>query len=156
MQTPSDDGPPLLRMTGISKSFPGVKALENVDFAVGTGEIHAFLGENGAGKSTLLKILSGAQVPDSGTIALDGKPVVFATPQEAQRAGIVTIYQEFTLAPDMSIAENVFVGSSAIARWRKRRANCRSGSDSTAVPRRGCATWPWPSSRWWRLRGRSP
>ena len=110
MQTPSDDVPPLLRMTGISKSFPGVKALENVDFVVGAGEIHAFLGENGAGKSTLLKILSGAQAPDSGTIALDGKPVVFATPQEAQRAGIVTIYQEFTLAPDMSIAENVFVG----------------------------------------------
>ncbi|MBL8789764.1 MAG: sugar ABC transporter ATP-binding protein [Rhizobiales bacterium] len=97
-------------MSGISKSFPGVKALESVDFAVGAGEIHAFLGENGAGKSTLLKILSGAQAPDTGTISLDGKATVFATPQDAQRAGIVTIYQEFTLAPDMSIAENVFVG----------------------------------------------
>ena len=73
-------------MTGISKSFPGVKALENVDFAVGAAEIHAFLGENGAGKSTLLKILSGAQAPDTGTITLDDKPVVFASPQDAQRA----------------------------------------------------------------------
>jgi inositol transport system ATP-binding protein len=101
---------PLLKMTGISKSFPGVKALEQVDFEVGRGEIHAFLGENGAGKSTLLKILSGAQPPDSGTITFDGSPRVFASPHDAQKAGIVTIYQEFTLAPDMSIAENIFVG----------------------------------------------
>ncbi|MFT3674048.1 sugar ABC transporter ATP-binding protein [Aestuariivirga sp.] len=110
MQTEPHAAAPLLQMTGISKSFPGVKALENVNFAVGPAEIHAFLGENGAGKSTLLKILSGAQAPDTGTIALDGRDTVFATPQDAQRAGIVTIYQEFTLAPDMSIAENVFVG----------------------------------------------
>lgn len=110
MQTDPHAAAPLLQMTGISKSFPGVKALENVNFAVGAAEIHAFLGENGAGKSTLLKILSGAQAPDTGAIALDGKETVFATPQDAQRAGIVTIYQEFTLAPDMSIAENVFVG----------------------------------------------
>ena len=101
---------PLLRMAGISKSFPGVKALEQVDFVVHKAEIHAFLGENGAGKSTLLKILSGAQSPDSGSIEFDGKPVTFTTPHDAQKAGIVTIYQEFTLAPDMTIAENVFVG----------------------------------------------
>lgn len=106
----TDPTTPLLRMTGISKSFPGVKALENVDFVVGEAEIHAFLGENGAGKSTLLKILSGAQAPDSGSIEFDGKPVTFATPHDAQKAGIVTIYQEFTLAPDMTIAENVFIG----------------------------------------------
>jgi inositol transport system ATP-binding protein len=97
-------------MAGISKSFPGVKALEAVDFDVEAAEIHAFLGENGAGKSTLLKILSGAQPPDTGTITLDGAPVRFATPHDAQVHGIVTIYQEFTLAPDMTIAENVFVG----------------------------------------------
>jgi inositol transport system ATP-binding protein len=97
-------------MTGISKSFPGVKALENVDFFVGAAEIHAFLGENGAGKSTLLKILSGAQAPDTGSISLDGDTVVFKTPHDAQGHGIVTIYQEFTLAPDMTIAENVFIG----------------------------------------------
>ena len=96
-------------MTGISKSFPGVKALENVDFEVGEAEIHAFLGENGAGKSTLLKILSGAQAPDAGGIECTAKPV-FASPQAAQATGIVTIYQEFTLAPDMTVAENVFIG----------------------------------------------
>jgi ABC-type sugar transport system ATPase subunit len=97
-------------MRGISKSFPGVKALQSVDFEVGEAEIHAFLGENGAGKSTLLKILSGAQLPDEGTIDFEGRPVSFASPQEAQQAGIVTIYQEFTLAPDMTVAENVFIG----------------------------------------------
>jgi inositol transport system ATP-binding protein len=97
-------------MTGISKSFPGVKALVDVDFEVGGAEIHAFLGENGAGKSTLLKILSGAQSPDAGTIEFSEQRVKFASPHAAQAAGIVTIYQEFTLAPDMTIAENVFIG----------------------------------------------
>jgi inositol transport system ATP-binding protein len=100
----------LLRMTGISKSFPGVQALNNVDFQVGEASIHALLGENGAGKSTLLKILSGAQGPDEGRIEFAGRETIFATPKDAQSAGIVTIYQEFTLAPEMSIAENVFVG----------------------------------------------
>lgn len=100
----------LLHMAGISKSFPGVRALDSVDLKVRASEIHAFLGENGAGKSTLLKILSGAQKPDHGTIEFDGKPVHFASPLDAQKAGIVTIYQEFTLAPDMTIAENVFIG----------------------------------------------
>lgn len=100
----------LLRMLGISKSFPGVRALESVNFEVGVAEIHAFLGENGAGKSTLLKILSGAQAQDAGIIFFNGNPASFASPQAAQIAGIVTIYQEFTLAPDMTIAENVFIG----------------------------------------------
>jgi inositol transport system ATP-binding protein len=97
-------------MTGISKSFPGVRALDSVDFEVGSAEIHAFLGENGAGKSTLLKILSGAQAPDAGRIEFGGQEISFASPQDAQVNGIVTIYQEFTLAPDMTIAENVFIG----------------------------------------------
>ena len=106
----SPETPALLRMTGISKSFPGVRALDSVDFEVGEAEIHAFLGENGAGKSTLLKILSGAQSPDTGTISFGGATMSFASPQAAQAAGIVTIYQEFTLAPDMTVAENVFIG----------------------------------------------
>jgi len=100
----------LLRMAGIAKSFPGVRALDNVDFEVGASEIHAFIGENGAGKSTLLKILSGAVAPDAGTIHFDGRDVAFASPKDAQDAGIVTIYQEFSLAPDMTVAENVFIG----------------------------------------------
>ena len=122
--------PRLLRMTGISKSFPGVRALDSVDFEVGEAEIHAFLGENGAGKSTLLKILSGAQAPDSGSIEFDGRPISFASPQAAQAAGIVTIYQEFTLAPDMTVAENVFIGrepgSSLFVNYRKLEEQTRA------------------------------
>src|ERR1700722_7685927 len=113
----------ILKMTGVSKRFPGVRALESVHLEVGPSEIHALLGENGAGKSTLLKILSGAQSADAGDIELFGKPVAFATPHDAQRAGIVTIYQEFTLAPDMTIAENVFIGrepgSRLFGSWRR-------------------------------------
>ena len=120
---PAMSGGPILKMTGVSKRFPGVLALENVHLEVGPSEIHALLGENGAGKSTLLKVLSGAQSADAGEIELFGKPVVFATPHDAQRAGIVTIYQEFTLAPDMTIAENVFIGrepgSRLFVSWRR-------------------------------------
>jgi inositol transport system ATP-binding protein len=119
----SDTGGAVLKMTGVSKRFPGVRALENVQLEVGPSEIHALLGENGAGKSTLLKILSGAHSADAGQIELFGQPVAFATPHDAQRAGIVTIYQEFTLAPDMSIAENVFIGrepgSTLFVSWRR-------------------------------------
>src|SRR4249920_1196117 len=101
---------PLLRVTKISKGFPGVQALEDVDLEVASGEIHALLGENGAGKSTLLKILSGAQSPDAGAISFAGKLLALSHPHDAQLLGIVTIYQEFTLAPNMTIAENVFIG----------------------------------------------
>ena len=103
-------GTPLLRLTGVTKRFPGVTALDGVSLDVAAGEIHGLLGENGAGKSTLLKIVSGAQLPDAGTIEWEGRPITLASPQAAQRQGIVTIYQEFTLIPDLSIAENVFVG----------------------------------------------
>ena len=99
-----------MRMAGIGKGFPGVRALSAVDFEVASGEVHALLGENGAGKSTLLKILAGAQSPDTGEISFDGRPVAFAGPGDAQTLGIVTIYQEFNLIPAMSVAENVFVG----------------------------------------------
>ena len=101
---------PLLRMTGIDKGFPGVRALAGVDFEVEAGEVQALLGENGAGKSTLLKILAGAQAPDAGEIRFDGRPVSFAGPGDAQGLGIVTIYQEFNLVPSMSVAENLFIG----------------------------------------------
>jgi inositol transport system ATP-binding protein len=101
---------PLLRMTSIRKKFPGVQALDDASLEVLPGEIHALLGENGAGKSTLIKILAGAQQPDSGTIEFGGETVVMVSPHDAQRRGIATIYQEFTLAPNMTIAENVFIG----------------------------------------------
>src|SRR5271170_4136810 len=129
----------ILRMTGVSKRFPGVLALEEVDLEVGEAEVHALIGENGAGKSTLLKILSGAHSADSGTIELFGEPVAFATPHDAQRAGVVTIYQEFTLAPDMSIAENVFIGrepgSRLFVSWRKLAAETRAITDKIGLRR---------------------
>jgi inositol transport system ATP-binding protein len=121
---------PLLRMTLIGKRFPGVQALDNVDLEVLPGEVHALLGENGAGKSTLLKILSGAQQPDSGTIEFGGQRVTMASPHDAQRRGIVTIYQEFTLAPNMTIAENVFIGREpglgVFVSWRKMAEETRA------------------------------
>src|ERR1700744_3014099 len=120
---PAKSDGPILKMTGVSKRFPGVRALENVHLEGGPSEIHELLGENGAGKSTLLKILPGAHGADAGEIDLFGKPAAFATPHDAQRAGIVTIYQEFTLAPDMTIAENVFIGrepgSKLFVSWRR-------------------------------------
>jgi inositol transport system ATP-binding protein len=102
--------PPLLRLAGLTKRFPGVTALADVSFDVRAGEVLGLLGENGAGKSTLLKIVSGAQHPDTGTIEWDGSPTTLANPHRAQGLGIVTIYQEFNLVPDLSIAENVFIG----------------------------------------------
>ena len=117
-------------MSGIGKGFPGVQALDGVDFEVMPGEVHALLGENGAGKSTLLKILSGAQQPDRGTISIDGKTVTLNTPLEAQRCGVVTIYQEFTLAPNLTIAENVFIGrepgNGIFVNWRQMREETRA------------------------------
>jgi L-arabinose transport system ATP-binding protein len=100
----------LLRMRGISKSFPGVRALQEVDFEVGSGEIHAFLGENGAGKSTLLKILSGNYAPTTGTLALQGREVAFADTTAALNAGVAIIYQELHLVPEMTVAENIYLG----------------------------------------------
>ena len=109
-------GAPLLRMSGIGKRFPGVVALSDVALELRGGEVLALLGENGAGKSTLLKILSGAQRADSGTIEFEGRLVAFAEPYEAQRAGIVTIYQEFNLIPTLTVAENIMIGREAGAR----------------------------------------
>jgi inositol transport system ATP-binding protein len=100
----------LLQATDISKRFLGVAALQEVSFAVNAGEVHALLGENGAGKSTLLKILAGAHAQDSGILEFDGRPLGLETPAERQRQGIVTVYQEFNLMPNMSVAENVFIG----------------------------------------------
>jgi len=99
-----------LTFSGITKSFPGVKALEDVSFEAHGGSVHALCGENGAGKSTLLKILSGVYQADSGTMSLDGRALAFSAPIEAIHAGIAVIYQELHLVPEMSVAENIFLG----------------------------------------------
>lgn len=102
----------LLTMRGIYKEFPGVKALQNVDFTLRKGEIHALMGENGAGKSTLVKCLTGVYEKDSGEIRIEGKdkPVSIRSPQDAQNLGISTVYQEITLCPNLTVAENIFIG----------------------------------------------
>lgn len=101
---------PVLEMRGISKSYPGVRALDGVDFEVRAGEVHALVGENGAGKSTLMKILAGAIPMDSGSILMDGRLVHIDSPLTAMSHGIGIIYQEFNLVPYMSAAENIFLG----------------------------------------------
>ena len=102
----------VLTMRGIYKEFPGVKALQNVDFTLRKGEVHALMGENGAGKSTLVKCLTGVYEKDSGEIRIDGKdePVSIRSPQDAQNLGISTVYQEITLCPNLTVAENMFIG----------------------------------------------
>ncbi|MER5984540.1 sugar ABC transporter ATP-binding protein [Streptomyces sp. NPDC001787] len=102
--------PPLLTMSGITKSFPGVRALDGVDLEVLAGEVHCLLGQNGAGKSTLIKVLAGAHQPDGGEITWHGAPVSLKSPIAAMRLGIATIYQELDLVEGLSVAENVFLG----------------------------------------------
>ncbi|MEQ9032596.1 MAG: ATP-binding cassette domain-containing protein, partial [Aggregatilineales bacterium] len=102
--------PPILALEDINKRFPGVHALKDVSFDVVAGEVHALLGENGAGKSTLIKTIAGVHKPDSGIMRFDGEPITFNNPREAQNHGIATIYQELGLYPELTVAENIFVG----------------------------------------------
>ncbi|WP_419728132.1 sugar ABC transporter ATP-binding protein [Lichenicola sp.] len=100
----------LLETGGLTKSFGVVKALRDVSFTLQAGEIHGLMGENGAGKSTLIKLLTGLNQPDSGTMLLEGRPVSFASPREAQAAGVAAVYQEINLIPERSVADNLFLG----------------------------------------------
>lgn len=104
------DSQPILELEHISKRFPGVQALDDVRFDVRPGEVHALLGENGAGKSTLIKIISGVYKPDGGEMRITGQRVSFNNPREAQALGIATIYQELSLYPELTVAENIFMG----------------------------------------------
>ena len=107
----------LLRLAHIDKSFPGVHALVDVQFDVRPGEVHALLGENGAGKSTLIKIISGVYQAEAGTFQVDGADVEFGNPRDAQSHGIATIYQELLLYPELSVAENIYMGHAPRARF---------------------------------------
>jgi galactofuranose transport system ATP-binding protein len=121
---------PLVEMTGISIAFPGVKALDGVDFRLLPGEVHALMGENGAGKSTLIKALTGVYGIDAGRIVIDGVDKVFAGPAEAQAAGISTVYQEVNLTDNLSVAENVMLGHEirrfGLVDWRATRKAART------------------------------
>jgi monosaccharide-transporting ATPase len=120
---------PLLRMTAIDKSFAGVPALTGVNFSVAPGEVRALIGQNGAGKSTLIKVLTGVYRRDAGDIAFGGRQVDFASTQDAQAAGVATIYQEVNLIPFRSVAENVCIGRAprrlGLIDWKKMNAEAR-------------------------------
>ena len=122
---PSTEPAPVVEMTGISISFPPVRALEEVDFRLYAGEVHSLMGENGAGKSTLIKALTGVYPLDSGRITLSGNPVTFAGPAQAQAAGISTVYQEVNLLGNLTVAENILLGHEPRRRggidWRSMR-----------------------------------
>lgn len=128
----------VLEMRGICKYFPGVRALENVDFTLREGEIHALMGENGAGKSTLIKVLTGVYPKDGGEIKLAGQPVHIKSPQDAQNEGIATVYQEITLCPNLTVAENMYIGRTkgAFTNWKRMNADADSILEELGIPAR--------------------
>ncbi len=134
-------GPPvttLLSLSGVSKSFAGVQVLRDVDFDVRAGEVHALLGENGAGKSTLIKIIAGVHAPDSGTIRIGDRELKAVTPREASEGGVATVYQELLLFPELTVAENVFLGHAPrkglSLDWGEMRRRSRQLLDSLDSP----------------------
>ena len=128
----------VLQMRGICKYFPGVRALQDVDFTLRRGEIHALMGENGAGKSTLIKVLTGVYPKDGGEVRIEGVdgPAVIRSPQDAQNAGISTVYQEITLCPNLSVAENMYIGRTkgAVTNWRKMNSGAGKILESLGIP----------------------
>ncbi|MCR5799588.1 MAG: sugar ABC transporter ATP-binding protein [Lachnospiraceae bacterium] len=129
-------GKEILKLRNIHKYFPGVKALQDVDFTLREGEIHALMGENGAGKSTLIKVLTGVYAKDKGTITLEDKEVSIKSPQDAQHAGISTVYQEITLCPNLSVAENMYIGRSdkAFLNWKSMNEGADKILENLKIP----------------------
>jgi simple sugar transport system ATP-binding protein len=125
-------------MRGICKAFPGVRALQDVDFTLRKGEIHALMGENGAGKSTLIKVLTGVYAKDAGEIFMDeiDKPISIKSPQEALNIGISTVYQEITLCPNLTVAENMFIGRSKdfFISWSARNKRTKEILENLGIP----------------------
>ncbi len=130
----------VLELKNIHKSFPGVKALQGVDFTLNEGEIHALMGENGAGKSTLIKVITGVYDKNEGQIFLKGHegPVTIHSPQEAQNLGISTVYQEITLCPNLTVAENMYIGrgKGVLRNWKKMNADADKLLESMGIPAR--------------------
>ena len=128
----------VLEMRGICKYFPGVRALQDVDFTLREGEIHALMGENGAGKSTLIKVLTGVYPKDGGEVHIKGVDgaAVIRSPQDAQNAGISTVYQEITLCPNLTVAENMYIGRTkgAGANWKMMNSGARKILESLGIP----------------------
>ncbi len=126
----------LLEMKNIYKTFGTVKALQDVQFKLAEGEVHALMGENGAGKSTLIKVLTGVYSKDEGEVILDGKAVAIHSPQDAQKVGISTVYQEITLCPNLSVAENMYIGrgSGVGQNWKKMNSDAKKILESLDIP----------------------
>jgi ABC-type sugar transport system ATPase subunit len=139
---------PLLELTQITKAFGGVEALRGIDFALSPGEIHGLVGENGAGKSTLMKIIAGVHSEFSGRFMLDGRETRFRSTRDARAAGIAMVHQELSVAPDLSVAENVFLACSrpiasdscSGGSWHAKPASSSRASASTSIRRHGSAT----------------
>ena len=128
----------VLEMRGICKYFPGVKALQNVDFTLREGEIHALMGENGAGKSTLIKVLTGVYEKDGGEIHIKGHEgaAVIRSPQDAQNVGISTVYQEITLCPNLTVAENMYIGRTkgVVTNWKQMNSGAAKLLEGLGIP----------------------
>nr|WP_325185970.1 sugar ABC transporter ATP-binding protein [uncultured Oscillibacter sp.] len=128
----------VLEMRGICKYFPGVRALQDVDFTLRRGEIHALMGENGAGKSTLIKVLTGVYPKDGGEVRIEGVegPAVIRSPQDAQNAGISTVYQEITLCPNLTVAENMYIGRTkgTVTNWKTMNSGADKILKSLGIP----------------------
>ena len=156
--TPVPPATPVMELRGVTSRFGSVIALRDIDVALRAGEVHCLLGDNGAGKSTLIKILSGVMPPSEGEILLDGRPVVFRNPREAQAAGVATVFQDLGMIPLMSISRNFFLGREPLCgRFPFRRS--RQGPRRTRPPARRwrtsastCAT---RARRWARSRAAS-
>ena len=145
----------IVSMQGINKSFPGVKALDNVHFELRSGEVMALLGENGAGKSTLMKILSGVYTRDSGTMTIFGQECGDLNTKQAQALGVAIIHQELNMCPHLTVAENMFLGREKMKGFvvDKKGMEAEAAailSDLTSIPVRWSAIFRFPSSRWWK------
>ena len=140
------------RASGISKIFPGVKALDNVNFQLSKGEILALVGENGAGKSTFIKIMSGVYQPNEGSMEMDGAPIAFPTPKDAFNSGICVVHQELSYVPELSVAENIMMINYPLKKglvdWNAIRRNAKDALARIGVeidvdqPIKKCSTAP--------------
>jgi simple sugar transport system ATP-binding protein len=132
-----DESNPILKMFGIYKTFPGVNALQNVDFTLHAGEVHCLMGENGAGKSTLIKVLTGVEKLDKGKILMNDKEIMPRTPLEAQAIGISTVYQEVNLCQNLSVAENMFIGREPMSmgriNWKEINSRAKAALEKLSI-----------------------
>jgi rhamnose transport system ATP-binding protein len=143
---------PILSLIGVSKSFPGVRALHDIAFSLRAGEVTALIGENGAGKSTIVKILTGIYAPDQGEIVVGGAVRHFASPRDSWAAGIAAIHQETVMFDELTVAENIFMGHMPGGRfinWGEMRSFW-SASKPTSTRRRRSSNSPSLKNTWWR------